>query len=597
MANRKRRRFRKWAAILAAIALAASALGGCAQAASSSSSPANADASGSTAAEGSYTVQVQAVDGDTVMAVVGELTQRGGGTPPNLPSGGNSAPAGDMSSPDGTPPDGQAVPPDLPADTSVPEGAGDHPPDMPSGGAPGGSQFTAGDETITFTLTDATAISVEFLQGSSKGDSSSIVVGAVLDVTLDASGNAIAITVKNLAAGGGFGGSDTVTNGTAATTITEDGTYSGEIYISTGNDENALRVQGATVTLEDITVQKTGGESSNTENGDFYGQNAGLLALDSADVTITGATVETSAVNGNGVFSYGEGTTVTISDSTIRTTERNSGGIQTTGGGTMNATNLTVETGGVSAAAIRSDRGGGTVNVQGGSYTTNGTGSPAIYCTADISVTGATLTATASEGVVVEGKNSVELTDCTLTGAMAGTYGDDDGENIHNIMIYQSMSGDADVGHATFAATGGSITAKNGDMFYVTNTSCTITLTSVQLALANENLLTVAGNDANRGWGTAGANGGAVEFTADAQQMEGAITVDAISTLALTMQNGSTFSGSINADGQAGDVAVTLDAASTWTLTADSYVTSFTGNAASVNLNGHTLYVNGVALA
>lgn len=48
--------------------------------------------------------------------------------------------------------------------------------------------------------------------------------------------------------------------------------------------------------------------------------------------------------NGNGVFSYGEGTVVNISDSTIRTTENNSGGIQTTGGGTMNATNLDVET-------------------------------------------------------------------------------------------------------------------------------------------------------------------------------------------------------------------------------------------------------------
>ena len=35
---------------------------------------------------------------------------------------------------------------------------------------------------------------------------------------------------------------------------------------------------------------------------------------------------------------------------------------------------------------------------------------------------------------------------------------------------------------------------------------------------------------------------------------------------------------------------------SIWTLTGDAYISSFTGNAASVVSNGYTLYVNGVAL-
>lgn len=218
--------------------------------------------------------------------------------------------------------------------------------------------------------------------------------------------------------------------------------------------------------------------------------NAGLLAQNGATVTLQNATVNTSVKNGNGVFSYGTGTTVNISDSTI----------QTTGGGTTNASNLDVETEGNSSAAIRSDRGGGTIHADGGTYVTNGTGSPAVYSTAEISVFDAILTSNNSEGIVVEGKNSVSLTDCDLTGNMTGTY-QDDSENIHNIMIYQSMSGDAEVGEASFTAEGGSITAKSGDMFYVTNTDCTISLKNVAFKLANEVFLRVEGNSSGRGWG------------------------------------------------------------------------------------------------
>ena len=463
----------------------------------------------------SVIVQVTAVEGDQITADVGTLTtasadasgngapggeapsgdapggdDSGNGAPGEAPSGeapGGEAPSGDNSG-NGAPgeaPSGDAPGGEAPSGDNSGNGAPGEAPsgDAPGGQMPGGSSFEASGESITFSLTDDTAITLEYLQGSGEGNADDIAVGSVLEVVLDEDNQAVSVTVRNLNAGGGFGGSSEVTNGTSANTITEDTEVDGETYTSTGDDENALRVDGAAVTLKDITIEKTAGSSSNTEDGDFYGQNAGLLVLNGATATITGATVNTSVTNGNGVFSYGEGTVVNISDSTIRTTENNSGGIQTTGGGTMNATNLDVETQGNSAAAIRSDRGGGTVNVDGGSYVTNGTGSPAIYCTADISVSDATLTANASEGVVVEGKNSVALTDCEVTGNMSNTYNGDSDENIHCIMIYQSMSGDADVGEATFSAEGGSITAKTGDMFYITNTDCEITLKDVALHL------------------------------------------------------------------------------------------------------------------
>lgn len=395
---------------------------------------------------------------------------------------------------------------------------------------------------------------------------------------------------------GGFGGSGTVTQGTSANTIDADSSVYTETYESDGDDENALRVDGAEVTLDDITVKKSGGSSSNTEDGDFYGQNAALLATNGATVSIRNARILSSAQNGNGVFSYGEGTTVNISDSVITTTADNSGGLQTTGGGTTNASDLTIETSGNSSAAIRSDRGGGTVNADGGSYTSNGLNSPAVYSTADITVKNAALTANNSEALVIEGQNSITLENCTVSGSMSenGTSAD---ENTHNVMIYQSMSGDAEVGTSNFSMTGGSLTGKNGDLFYITNTHSTITLSGVTLNNEDNsaNLMTIAGNSASHGWGTAGKNGAQVELTADNQTLTGAITVDSISTLDLTLQNGSDFTGTLNiVDNAEGGTAVennavvTIGAGCTWTLTGDCTLTSLTNNG-TINFNGHTI--------
>ena len=575
-------------------------------------------------------VQVQSIDGNSITAVVGTMAQGMGqpdgsapqGNPPAQSSGDNSG-----TQPQGSPPDQpsgssggtqpQGNPPEQPSGSSsgtqqqgtppdLPSGSGDNA--QPQGGQPGGMGFTAGTETIVFTVNDATQITEQ----TGPQDQTTTTTTALLTVADLAVGDVLAITLSNdnvaetvviqpsgmpdaaQQPSASFGGSDTVTNGTSANTIDADTSISNQTYASSGDDENALRIDGATVTLSGITVNKTGGASSNTENGDFYGQNAGLLALNGATATISGATVTTDAVNGNGVFSYGEDTTVNISDSVIRTSQNNSGGVQTTGGATTNATNLDVQTEGASSAAIRSDRGGGTVTVDGGTYVTNGTGSPAVYSTANITVSNATLTANASEAIVIEGKNSVTLNNVTLSGSMQAST--DENENIHNIMLYQSMSGDAEVGQSNFSATGGSILAKSGDLFYVTNTTCAISLENVALTLANDVLLNVTGNTNSRGWGTAGANGGICSFTATNQLLSGNIIVDSISSLDFSLANGSVFTGAINTSGAAGTVNVTLASGTSWLLTGDCYITSFTGDVGQITTNGYSVFVNGTAI-
>lgn len=471
------------------------------------------------------------------------------------------------------------------------------------GGMPG---FTESGETQTIDISNAT-----ITKDDETIDMSDIVEGDILEVTLDAYGDAVTVEVITLqgpggdqagggpGAGGAPGGnsSGTVTQGLSATTLSEDGTYSDETYTSTGDDENALRIDNATVTLDGITIDKSAGATSSTENGDFYGVNAALLATNGATVTIKNATVTSSAQNGNGVFSYGSGTTVNISDSTITTTADNSGGIQTTGGGTTNASNLTVDTSGNSSAAIRSDRGGGTVNVDGGSYTSNGYNSPTVYSTAAITIKDAALTANNSEALVIEGQNSIDLEDCTVSGNMSDTKGTSSDENVHNVMIYQSMSGDADVGTSSFSMTGGNLTSNNGDMFYITNTDCTLSLSGVDIVNKDSDayLMNITGNSASHVWGTAGANGAQVTFTADDQTLEGDIRVDSISTLNMTLSGNSTFTGTINIDeneegGEAvsDNAVVTIEEGSTWTLTGDCTITSLTNNG-TINFNGYTI--------
>ena len=387
--------------------------------------------------------------------------------------------------------------------------------------------------------------------------------------------------------GGGFGGGTPPGGSTssfeyaAATEVTEAAELADGTYVSDTADESALIVNTAdAVTISNPTVTKTG-NSDGGDNCNFYGLNAGLLVMGGSATTITGGTIETSASGANGVFSYGgnggrngaegDGTTVIISDTVITTTGDGSGGIMTTGGGVTYASNLTVNTSGRSSAAIRTDRGGGTVVVDGGSYTTNGLGSPAIYSTADITVKNAALVSNLSEGVCIEGKNSITLENCDLTASNTQCNGN--ATFLDTIMIYQSMSGDADSGTSAFTMTGGSLTSLSGHMFHVTNTHAVITLSGVELANEGSDVLLSVCDD---GWNGAG---NIAELIADGQKLSGTILVGDNAEFTLTLQNG-----------------VILDSTSTWTLTADTSITSFEGDPANVIGNGYTLYVNGTAL-
>ncbi|MBQ9680181.1 MAG: hypothetical protein IJV48_05825 [Ruminococcus sp.] len=377
----------------------------------------------------------------------------------------------------------------------------------------------------------------------------------------------------------------------SAKSLSESDITVNETIENSADGEHAVSADGEGASYSNVKVVKTG-DSNSGDEADFYGDNAAIFATNGATLDLSEIVVDTNGTHANAVFSYGEGTTVNISDSYITTSGNCSGGLMTTGGGTMNATNLTINTSGNSSAAIRSDRGGGDVNVSGGYYTTSGTGSPVIYSTADITVDNATLTSTASQGVVVEGKNSVTLNNVTLN-ADNNKKNSDKSEWYQAVMIYQSMSGDAAEGTSSFTMNGGTLTNENGDIFFVNNTATEIRLSEANII--NNDSDGVFLRAAAAGWGSEGSNGGQVSLYAEKQTINGDMIVDDVSNLNLYLSDSSTFNGAINSDGQAGEVYVDLSGGSKWVLTADSYITSLTCDADSIDLNGHTLYVNGTA--
>ena len=496
----------------------------------------------------------------------------------------------------------QSTPPEKPdGDNNSPDSGNSSSSDNDSTQSSDSSKSDSADSddtiTVTITLNDDSVLTDEDNNSVEVGD---LEEGDYLTVTLDDDGTIESIVVSDEDSSQNAGGPGSSSNAsisyTALKEITEDTESSDETFASIGTDENAIYIHGADVTLNNATVSRDSDDSTGGDNSSFYGVGAALLNTDGTTV-INGGTFTTDAAGAAGVFSYGDGVTY-VSDATIRTQQDTSGGIHVAGGGTLYAWDLDVETNGQSSAAIRSDRGGGTMVVDGGTYTSNGVGSPAVYCTADIAINDATLTANGSEAVCIEGLNTLNLYDCDLTGNMS-----DDSQNdcTWNVIVYQSMSGDSEVGNGTFNMTGGSITAKNGGMFYTTNTECTFYLSDVDITYADENdyFLRCTGNNNQRGWGTSGSNGSQCTFTADKQDMTGDVIYDSISTLDFYMENGSTLTGAVVDDetyaGNGGDGYCNLyiDGNSKWVITGDSTVTNLYSEGTIVDADGNTVSIVG----
>ena len=514
----------------------------------------------------------------------------GGQAPPEKPGDQQS---GDQQSND------QQTPPERPDDQQSEDQQSEDqqtPPEKPESQDDNGSSGNA----VTIVISIDSGVSIKD-SDDKEMSVSDIEEGDFLTVTTDENGNVTGLVRGESQMQGGPGGdagSEQPDEYSSVNTYTEDTTVKDRTLESTGKDESVtLTQEKATLNLSGVTVNRKNNQSTGGGTASFYGVGAAVLTTEGT-TKVTDSKITTDSKGGAGVFAYGSGSTAYVEKTTIQTLQDESGGIHVAGGGTIYASDNTVTTEGGSSAAIRSDRGGGKMVVDGGSYTSNGTGSPAIYSTADITVNDAVLTSNSSEGVCIEGKNAIRLYDCDLTSSQTENEQND---NIWNMIVYQSMSGDAEEGEGTLIVDGGSITAKEGGLFYTTNTQSVITLSDVKINYPKKTdyFLRCTGNSNQRGWGSSGANGADCTFTADHQQMKGDIVYDSISNLDFYMVNGSKLTGAVVDDescaGSGGDgkCNIVISEDSTWVVTADSTADCLSSEGKIVDKSGKTVTIKG----
>ena len=363
---------------------------------------------------------------------------------------------------------------------------------------------------------------------------------------------------------------------------------------SSGSSSNSVSLDGNGLAEGDSSANGQGGTPPSMPSGDSDSNGGTPPSMPSSDSASNGGTPPSMpSGDSNGAPSGGDSSNMQSNqDSVDGTTQAN-----------IENVNVLINTNGQSCAALATDRGEGEVHVTDSELNTgvskeSGRGSPIIYSTGNITVENSNGTAYVSQIACIEGKNSIELTDCDLSAAAGGNR-EDNGEyvDLGGVFIYQSMSGDADVGTSTFTAKNSILSIesdseyyKTAPMFHVTNTKAIINLESTELNYGGGLLLNVSGQSQ---WGTVGSNGGEVSFNANSEILDGDIYVDSISSLNLTLTSTS-FVGAINPDDDYGSTVVTIESGSDWTLDGDSHITSLEKEG-EINYNGHTLYVNGVA--
>ena len=366
------------------------------------------------------------------------------------------------------------------------------------------------------------------------------------------------------------------------TIATENKSIAHESMTNTTADQNAfIGKNKAVIDIENSGFDKTGDPTSD-DNSNFRGQNAVVLGIEGSQINIKGSNITSNSKGSNAVFATGEGSVINVENTNIHTKSDSSRGLDATYKGTVNGKNLTITTEGAHSATLATDRGEGTITTEAAKLTTSGEGSPVIYSTGNIIVNNVNGIANNSEIGVVEGKNSITLTNSNVTG-----YKD------NGFMLYQSFSGDAENGIARLKAENNTLTTHaTGAFLYVNNTTAEVDLSNNAISMPNTSTLVKAAADSR--WGKTGENGGHLTLRTSNQELSGNIMADSISTIALDMTNGSSLVGAVNTDNTAKEVTVKLSKDSNWILTGDSYVKSLNNEdttGSNIHSNGYKLVV------
>ena len=348
----------------------------------------------------------------------------------------------------------------------------------------------------------------------------------------------------------------TYTHSSGTKTITDNYESSTQYY-------NVIQCTGGTLTMNGCTITKTG-DGSQGDNSSFYGNNSSIYcgaasssnyqsttAASGAKIVIKNVTVNSSSKGANAVIAT-NGASVEIDGITIVNNYAVSRGLHATYGGIITASNVDITTNEATSSTIATDRGGGTVTVNGGKATANGSKSAVIYSTGTMSATDLVGTSAKGEIAVIEGDNSIAMTNCTMTS----------GSSERGLLMMQSGSGDASGVNPVMTITGTSLTMTDSSAPLLEVATCvtaTCTLDNCTVTVPSGILMYVM---ADSQWSTSGAVGN------------------------LILDNG-TYSGTVKYD--TGYTAnVTVNEGAVWNLTANTSIGALVNNG-TINRNGYTL--------
>ncbi|MDV6331694.1 hypothetical protein [Asticcacaulis sp. 201] len=381
-------------------------------------------------------------------------------------------------------------------------------------------------------------------------------------------------------------------------------------------------LRNAQVTLDTVTIT-TSGAATLVDNTRQYGMNSALLIDSGASVTVLGGRIDTRGQGATAAYVHGDGTDLRATGASLTTAGSGAYGIEIRPGSAFEATDVSVATQSDHAIAVSIEAHGPPVSLTGGHFTTAGPLSPAFLLGRPLVASGVSAEARRAEAVIVTGPHPIHFTDSHLSGdyavmlyrpAEAGDAAEHDGPPDGGQFGGRHPSDDRPggrqqgdkgqmgdhhgrAGQATgmrpvtdmmtaaeqvndgLSLKGGTANGRRA-VFYVTNMRARIALDTVELRSTSGIILRAAADQ----WGELGRNGGDATLDARHQTLTGNFVTDAISHIAVNLNEESHFTGiaTHNTD-------VALDATSTWTLTADSAVGVLNGDRSRIDSQGHTL--------
>ena len=359
---------------------------------------------------------------------------------------------------------------------------------------------------------------------------------------------------------------------------------------STGKDENAVHIGGGNVIINNAELSRKNADAAPGENADHYGVGSVGLATNGVGF-ISKSKLNSQAKAATGVFAFGSAK-LYLADTTVDTALESAHGLETAETGTLSAWNMTVNTAGEGASPVYVGPGGGTMILDGGLYASAGLKSPAVYCRGAVGLTNAELTAAHSEAAVIENSGTLTITDSNITCDLKSSA---DHNSQWSVLLYQpGVKGEHT---ANFRMKNGTITSKNGGLFYSTNTTSNIYLENVTLKpyKNSEFLVRCTSNADQVQWGERGKNGSVCNLTAANQQLLGDVVWDAISEVSVYIKENSTLTGAFVKDGTVkrgpGFADLYIDKGCTWTVGGDSELSNLYNAGTIADTSGNTVTI------